>query len=204
MPTLIHAIVMLGSEMSSVQESSQCSISRKKRALCFGLALLILPVLVETAAACDLNGKSISTIMNICLATGCTQSHQRILIVGTKVLVHDETPQAGRIFHIGRTIEATADPEQRASSTLTPLPGAQFYRVLLTASYNANILILKAEETALFPGKPAPDVVTVTETYVVSGCNACSGDYLFDARLGNGRRETKRGIVSHCAMGGVR
>ena len=170
---------------------------------CSQLIFAVASIPDATAAACDLNGKSISTVMNLCLSTGCIQTHQRIVIVGTKVLVHDETPQTGRIFHIGRTIDATADPEQRASSTLAPLPGALSYLVLLSASYNGNTLVLREEETALFPGKPAPDVVIVTETYTIRNCNACSADYLLDARLGDGRRETKRGIVSYCAIGNV-
>jgi hypothetical protein len=165
-------------------------------AACF----IIVQIHAEAVAqSCNLNHKSISTTVNICLSTGCQRSEQTLRIIDDKILAHDENLDTGRIYYIGRTVDATSDDNQKGGSTLR-MPGARSFKVLLSATYAGNRLVVKNEESVVWPESPIPTTVVIVETYNIVGCYACSGDYLFDARLNSGRTERKQVIFSRCSI----
>src|SRR5205823_4763298 len=101
---------------------------------------------VATGQECVLSGKTVRYTTDYCLSTGCTRGYERFTIIGDKILGYDEGKGTGRIYYVGKTIDATKDPAQNTSTTLltAPVRGAK-YQVRLSASIAGNEILMKDE-----------------------------------------------------------
>jgi hypothetical protein len=162
---------------------------------------------VEAAAQidrCELSGKTISYRYKICLSTGCSDNLQRITVVGDRVLQHlGPGSTSGRIYYIGRSIDATQDPAQNRNpdaALTSPIPGAR-YVVKLKSAYSNETLLLEDEETLYDKNPNIPGAIVKTRTKIdVKACKSCVIEYTFIARHDDGRRDDARAQGYWCEI----